>query len=292
MPAGENPPPGAILDYFLGADASAPVTLEILDAAGKLVRSYTSRDTLRNPDPARDPEAYDAMCRRTGGGGDCGLPLYWPAPSTAVSTKAGMHRFSWDMKYDPLSGGGGGRGGGGAGGAVPHRTYPGNGSPWAPPGRYTVRLTVDGKAYTQPITLKMDPRVKVSLAVAQVFAMTKQMHDGAIAAREAYAQARALSGELGKLQGAGTSRHSRPRSIRLHLKRRPVAAAAGGGGRGGRGGGRAAQLLLRKPALRLPVPQRHHLLLPQPGAVDVVDAAAVEAVLPPRRGSTLEAVSA
>ncbi len=52
-----------------------------------------------------------------------------------------MHRFSWDMHYDPIPGaGGGGRGGGGGNGAVPHRTYPGVNSPWVAPGTYTVRL--------------------------------------------------------------------------------------------------------------------------------------------------------
>ena len=57
-----------------------------------------------------------------------------------------MHRFSWDMHYDPIGGGGGGgRGGGGGGGAVPHRTYGGVNSPWVAPGTYTVRLTVNGE---------------------------------------------------------------------------------------------------------------------------------------------------
>ncbi len=59
-----------------------------------------------------------------------------------------MHRFTWDMHYDPIPGmGGGGRGGGGgANGAVPHRTYPAINSPWVAPGTYTVRLTVNGKS--------------------------------------------------------------------------------------------------------------------------------------------------
>ena len=81
LPAGENPPPGGIIDYYLGADAVSPVTLEILDAAGKVVRSFSSADTVRDPHPALDPAAYDQSCaakaptRRT-----ARLPLYWPAP--------------------------------------------------------------------------------------------------------------------------------------------------------------------------------------------------------------------
>ena len=236
LPAGENPPPGAILDYYLGADASAPVTLDILDGAGKLVRSYSSRDTLRNPDPAVDPVAYNEICKRNPNAADCTLPLYWPAPSTAVSAKSGMHRFSWDMKYDPLGGGGGD-----GGGAVPHRTYAGVSSPWAPPGNYTVRLTVAGKAYTQPIMLKLDPRVKTSpIVLAQVFAMTKQARDGAVAARAASTEARALSDELGRAQGADAAAFkARVDSIAPPA---PAGGAAGGrgGGGGGRGGGAAA----------------------------------------------------
>ena len=227
MPAGENPPPGAILDYYLGADASTPVTLEILDGGGKLVRSYSSRDTLLNPDPARDPVAYNEICKRTPGAANCALPLYWPAPSMAVLATAGMHRFSWDMKYDPMGGGGGG-----GGGAVPRRTFPSISSPWAPPGNYSVRLTVDGKSYVQPIALRLDPRVRTSpLVLAQVFALTRQARDAAVAARVAYSDARALSDELARMQGADAD------AFKARVDSLAPAVAAGGGGRGGRGGG-------------------------------------------------------
>src|SRR5439155_11078590 len=59
LPAGENPLPGGIIDYALARDASAPVTLDIVDATGKLVRHYSSDDHVRNPNPALDPAAYD-----------------------------------------------------------------------------------------------------------------------------------------------------------------------------------------------------------------------------------------
>ena len=101
-----------------------------------------------------------------------------------------MHRFTWDLHYDPLGGGGGGRGGG-AGGAVPHRTYPGVNSPWVAPGTYTVRLTVDGKSSTQPITVKMDPRVKETLGVQQIYTLTTQAENGAMAAAAALKEAQA-----------------------------------------------------------------------------------------------------
>ncbi|MFI5235145.1 MAG: WD40/YVTN/BNR-like repeat-containing protein, partial [Gemmatimonadales bacterium] len=59
--AGENPPPGGILDYYLAADAPGPVSLEILDPAGAVVRSYSSDDSVLVPDPALDPDAYDKI---------------------------------------------------------------------------------------------------------------------------------------------------------------------------------------------------------------------------------------
>ena len=100
LPAGENPPPGAIVDYYLPSDAGE-VKLEFLDAQGKVVRTYSSTDPVRKPDPATDPVAYNKLCQQTPNAPDCGLPLYWPAPPQVLKTSAGMHRFTWDMHYDP-----------------------------------------------------------------------------------------------------------------------------------------------------------------------------------------------
>ena len=200
VPAGENPPPGGILDYYLAGNAPGPVRLDVLDAAGKMVRSYASTDPIPNPDPALDPAAYNKVCQRNPGAPDCGLPLYWPAPPMVISTNAGMHRVSWDLHYNPVMNGGDGEGGAGA---VPHRTYPDVNAPWAPPGEYTVRLTVGGKSYTQPLTLRLDPRVKTSAAgLAQLATLSREMYDGALSAHAEFAQARALIAELDKLKGA------------------------------------------------------------------------------------------
>src|ERR1035438_2434279 len=169
-PAGENPPDGAIVDYYLPSSAG-DVKLEFLDAQGKVVRTYAGTDPVRNPDPATDPVAYNKLCQQTPNAPDCGLPLYWPALPQILKTSAGMHRFTWDMHYDPLPGTAGGRGFG-ADGAVPHRTYPTVHSPWVAPGVYSVRLTADGKTQTQPITIKLDPRVKLTPDVQQIFTLT------------------------------------------------------------------------------------------------------------------------
>jgi hypothetical protein len=160
-----------------------------------------------------------------------------------LSTQAGAHRFSWDLRYNPVSeDGGGGGGGGGAGGAVPHRTYTNVNAPWAPPGTYTVRLTVDGKSYTQPLTLRLDPRVKTPAAgLAQLVSLTREMHDGATTVHAAYLQARALVAQLDKATGDDIAAFK----AKVDSLAPPPATGrggrggfgGGGGGRGGRGGG-------------------------------------------------------
>jgi hypothetical protein len=190
LPAGENPPNGAVIDYVLGADATGPVKLEIVTAAGKVIRSYSSEDPMLDPDPAVDPAVYDRVCEKTPAAPDCGLPLYWPAPQQRLSTRAGLHRFTWDMRYQPI-GDHPRTGEVEATGAVPHRSEHTPAAPWAPPGRYTVRLVAGGKTYSQPLTLRLDPRVKTPAAgLTQLAALSREMYDLAAAAQAAYLEAR------------------------------------------------------------------------------------------------------
>jgi hypothetical protein len=205
-----------------------------------VLRTYSSRDAIRDPDPATNPEAYNKLCQQTPNAPDCGLPLYWPAPHQVLKTTAGMHRFTWDMHYDPIptAGGGGRGGGGGGGGAVPHRTYPGVNSPWVAPGTYTVRLTVSGKPLTQPITIKMDPRVKITPEVEQIFTLTARMENNARNAAAAYKEARAMAE---KVKDAAV--------LKQLDEIAPVEQPrAEGGGRGGRGGGRGGAPAEETPA--------------------------------------------
>jgi hypothetical protein len=197
LPAGENPPPGAIVDYYLPSNAS-DVKLEFLNAAGQVLRTYANTDPVRKPDPATDPVAYNKLCQATPGAQDCGLPLYWPAPPQILKTTAGMHRFTWDMHYDVIPGGDGGGRGGGAGGAVPHRTYPTINSPWVSPGDYTVRLTAGGQTVTQPIHIVMDPRVKITSDVRQIFTITERIE---ASARTAVAASKEVLAELDRAKG-------------------------------------------------------------------------------------------
>ncbi len=204
MPAGENPLPGGVIDYYLPRNASSPVTLEILNAAGKVVRKYTSVDSVLNPHPALEAMAYDTVCQKTPSAPFCGLPLYWPAQPIVISANAGMHRFSWDLHFDPVDPlDAVPVGDDDAPGAVPHRTYPLVNAPWAPMGNYTVRLTVDGEITTQPMTLAMDPRVRTSaVGLTQLSTLSAEMYDGAVATHRAFGQARALIAQLSTLSGA------------------------------------------------------------------------------------------
>jgi hypothetical protein len=204
LPAGESAPPGALIDYYLPHDATGEVRLEILDATGRVVRTYASTEPVFDPDPGKDMAAYDKVCQKNPTAAYCGLPLYWPAPQFIISPKAGMHRFSWDLKFDPVSPvdlipAGDEE----AAGAVPGRTYPNYNVPWVPNGTYTVRLTVEGAKKTQPIVVKLDPRVQIApLALTQVNTLSSGLYWEAVAAHKAFNAAKELAKTLAARSGA------------------------------------------------------------------------------------------
>jgi photosystem II stability/assembly factor-like uncharacterized protein len=235
VPAGENPPPGAVLDYYLPSDARGVVAIEIVDGAGKVVRRHTSDEPRLEPDPGLDPAGYDKLCRAKPTATACGLPLYWMAPQILVSARAGMHRFTWDMRYTPLPGNIADLGDEDATGAVPHHTWVPAASPFAPAGRYTLRLVVDGQTVTQPLELVLDPRVKTPAAgLAQLASLTRTGYEGAVATHAAFVDARALSGALAAAGGED--------ALALRAQVDSVAPSNGRAGRGARrrrGGGPA-----------------------------------------------------
>lgn len=156
VPAGENPPDGAVIDYYLSKQASGPVTLEIRDGAGQVVRRYSSADPQPTPDPLLN------------------IPTYWVRPPQVLSAQKGMHRFLWDMHYQPVPN-------------VPpnypiaavyRNTPPEATSPWVMPGEYTVALTVGGTTYTQPLIIRMDPRLQATPSeLRQQFELSKQLYE-------------------------------------------------------------------------------------------------------------------
>jgi hypothetical protein len=130
----------------------------------------------------------------------------------------------WDMRYQPI-GDNQRTGEVEATGAVPHRSEHTPTAPWAPPGRYTVRLTVNGKSYTQPLTLRLDPRVKTAATgLRQLTVLTREMYDLAAAAHAAHVQARALA------DSAAGSRRAQLDSLAPAPVLSPLSARRGGQG--------------------------------------------------------------
>ena len=203
-PAGQNPPDGAIIDYYLRQPAAGVTTLEILDAAGGLVRRYAS-----------DEKAIELRDEGE-------VPAYWMRPSLILSGDAGLHRFVWDLHYAPPPG---------APrsypiAATPHDTASEPKGPWVVPGTYTVRLTISGKSYTKPLVVRMDPRIKSgTLALRQQFALSKRLYDAAVSLHEVLPR---LNEALDRARGSGNAELAQKVGALL---------GAGGGGGGGRGRG-------------------------------------------------------
>ncbi len=138
--AGENPPDGACIDYYLPRTADE-VTLKIFDGAHELIRRVSSKDVPENIDTNK-----------------LAIPTYWIRPEMRLSAVAGIHRFVWDLHYAPPEG-------------LPHsfsmaavarNTARQPQGPCVTPATYTVTLTVDNQTLSEPLTVIMDPRIEVS----------------------------------------------------------------------------------------------------------------------------------
>jgi hypothetical protein len=182
------------------------VAIEVLNGTGGVVRRYSSDD---KPREIRD---------------EGNVPYYWIRPTRVVSSAAGIHRFVWDLHYPPPAG---------ASqnypiSATPGDTEPEPKGPWVVPGTYTVKLTANGTSFTQPLVVKMDPRVKSgTLALQQQFALSKKVYDAIGRIHEMLPR---LNQARERAQSAGDTA--------LAQRIQALAGDGGGGrGRGGRGGG-------------------------------------------------------
>ncbi len=180
-PAGQNPPDGAMIDYWL-KDAAGPVTLEILDSAGALVRKYSSDEVA--------PPVTD----------EGNVPRYWIRPARILGATAGAHRFLWDLKYPapegfsrsfPIA-------------AIKGQTDKEPDGVWVMPGRYQAKLTVDWSSTTQSFTVRMDPRVKTpTAALRRQFVLSQRITEaaGRIAQAEPSPALTEILGQLQQLYG-------------------------------------------------------------------------------------------
>ena len=191
-PAAANPPDGVIIDYYLAHAASTPVTLEILDVRGQIVRKFSSTDKA---------EVTEADLRKQL------IPLYWPRPFRSLSSDAGMHRWVWDLHYSPPD--------------STRHDYPiaailGDTpryplGPTALPGSYTARLTANGKTHSATFTVKIDPRVNISAAsLEKKYQLETRLASVMSETSKAVMQAGSIREPLQKLteQASGASRDS------------------------------------------------------------------------------------
>jgi hypothetical protein len=180
-PAGKNPADGAMIDYTLPPSIQGPVTLEILDAQGKLVRRYSSTDK-----PDLTPEELQQQL----------IPLYWLRPQRILPADGGMHRWVWDLRYPPpnsttheypIA-------------AVPHDTPRHPLGPLVVPGKYQVRLVAGEHTETHEFEVKMDPRVKAAATdLQQQFEADTKVASAVNASSEAVTQTRTVHEQISRL---------------------------------------------------------------------------------------------
>ena len=169
QPVGENPPAGAMLDYYFKTAPKDEVTLDILDAKGKVVRHLSSKEKKENEQPPEWPDRVEK-------------PKMIPA-------NEGMNRFAWDLRHNEPT-------------QVPGAFYTGDGpkGPLALPGDYQVKLTAGGKSQTAPLHLVIDPRMKgAEPQVEKGFALSRQVTDRISQLHQAINEIRDLKSQIQSL---------------------------------------------------------------------------------------------
>ncbi len=215
MATGQNPPDGAVLDYYTGAQFKGPLELEISDNKGNVVMQASSTD----PVPPLDPRYPD--------------PTLWARPPRVLGTAPGHHRFLWDMQYPQVPGMSTGPD---ADMAVPYDTPAVSTAPWIMPGTYTVRLTGGGHTDTAQLTVVMDPRVKTPVADLQAqFDQAKGMYDDLLKVTAALHEITILREQLKSRIDQAPVAQAEP-SLSSKLNALAGAERGEGGGRGGPAG--------------------------------------------------------
>ena len=168
-PTAENPPNGAVIDYYLKS-AAGQVKLEIFDAREILVRSFVA-DGKEMKHPAM------AIAER-----------WFPKPETLEKT-AGVRRFVWNLAC--------GSSGSESDGPGDEEEFFAPHAPRAAPGSYEVRLTVDGKTWTQPLKVAMDPRSAATPdELGKQFELARQIFGETLQSRQALAEMQSVQRQL------------------------------------------------------------------------------------------------
>lgn len=173
-PTAENPPQGAVLDYLLKSPAHK-VALTISDANGKVVRHFSSADS------APPMPRMAAIAER-----------WFPTPQR-LDVTPGMHRFIWDLTWESSGAPVADADSGDDEEGVPH-------GPRVTPGQYQVKLTVDGRASAQPLTITMDPRSSATGATLQAQQqLGLRIYGDTLRSRRAMAEIQSVQKELAML---------------------------------------------------------------------------------------------
>jgi len=173
-PTAKNPPNGAIIDYYLKTSAEH-IKLEVLDEMQNLVRSFSSDDTREQKHSPRP------IAER-----------WFPKPEI-LETTPGMHRFVWNLAW--------GTPGGNAADQSSEDEYRAPRAPRAVPGSYQVRLTIDGRALSQPLKVVMDPRSPATARdLEQQLQLGRQIFAEAISSRQLLAEIKAVQKQLSDLE--------------------------------------------------------------------------------------------
>ncbi|MFN2595813.1 MAG: WD40/YVTN/BNR-like repeat-containing protein [Pyrinomonadaceae bacterium] len=207
-PMGQNPPDGAIIDYYLRR--GEPVTLEIYDQANHLVRRYSSEDK---------PEQINEK--------DYQVPAYWYRPPRTLSKQPGMQRFVWDLRYPPPK--------------AQRYDFPISANyldtprepqgPLVAPGTYNVRLTVGKATLGRQLTVKIDPRITAPPAALRAQSdLSMQAYDGMNRSFDAMTEVKNMRARLKERRGSAGARAEQLDALDKKL-------ATLGGGEGGGGGG-------------------------------------------------------
>lgn len=175
-PVGDNPPPGAIIDYYFKSAPKDEVKLQIIysngkDADGKVVRSLSSKEKKGDEQPPEWPDQVKEI--------------------TTIPASAGMNRYAWNLRWEPPV-------------KIPGAFYSGIGpqGPLAQPGQYTVKITVGNQSQSQPLEIVMDPRVKGVSAedLRKQFELAMQVRDANNDLHRAVNQVRTVRAEIKALQ--------------------------------------------------------------------------------------------
>ncbi len=214
-PHGTNPPAGAVIDYYFQAAPPGPVTLEILDVAGKPVRRFSSEDRVA---PPREPPQIAAE---------------WLPRPEPPSRNAGHNRFVWDLRYQrpPAD-----RYGYSIAAIAGQGTVAEPEGPLVLPGEYQVKLTVAGQTLTQPLRVELDPRAHVAdSALAAQLRLALEIGNTMTAQRALQGTVRGVRDQLRTLQGTGGGKLDTPTGAAVAALGRTVDSLvqAAGGGRGG-----------------------------------------------------------